>query len=633
LHTMSSSNNSSRRFYTGQWIDCRDTVNQWLEATIMSTVDPIEILRAYDSVSHYAMASHQPTSDPVVSYSDLDGRRRLLLEPCDASNSEEQIDGVHYRRRDTNHGVQLLHVHYNGWPMRWDEWIRSDSERIRPFRARTRHSGSQASPSVQTTMSGAPSVSFSDPDDDDNDSSSRLALLPELHRIVMTAQEMLDAAVTSNSTMLNRTTENDRQLPWLATSQDAEASVGQQTRSLEARRLELEALAPFLDRLGRTLTDAAPHIAALASSLGECDDEEDDNDETDSNEEHPSTLGGLLSLLSRDRRRNEQSVASSNAANPNSDVSTSHASSAIGENEDPAVADEEEEHDEAPVTSLSATVDPDHRDFVAAFVNTTRGDSRSGSRLNSSGRSGGDEITTLVGAYLAAASLAGLTSVGFGGEDGNSGSGTDGLTRLLRGNGGGGIDIHIHAVVTSPGLDGGIGLAALAAAGSPSAPVAAPVAPAQATASPLGALGTLFGSRDASSRRGSRRVRSSASQPSSVNDDDSGIFAELYSETPEPINPNSPTNVSSNSIPPDTSQLQHEWTSQDDSSAGAVSSPGGSRSRASRRLLSSASGMSGNNSIGTSSSTTNTSLSNPTTPRSGGGLLRRFFRRATDNNE
>jgi hypothetical protein len=454
-----------------------------------------------------------------------------------------------------------------------------------------------------------------------------------LHRMLLTAQEMLDAAVTSNSTALNGTTaENDRQLPWLATSQDAEASLGQQTRSLEARRLELEALAPFLDRLGRTLTDAAPHIAAMASSLGECDNEDDDNDETDSNEEHPSTLGGLLSLLSRDRHRNEQSVASSNAANPNSDVSTSHASSVTGENEDHAVADEEEEDDEAPEASISATVDPDHRDFVAAFVNTTRGDSRSGSRLNSSGRSGGDEITTLLGAYLAAASLGGLTSVGFGGEDGNSGAGTDGLTRLLRGNGGGGIDIHIHAVVTAPGLDGGIGLAALAAAGSPSTPVAAPVAPAQA-ASPLGALGTLFGSRDASSRRGSRRVRSSASQPSSVNDDDSGIFAELYSETPEPINPNSPTNVSSTSIPPDTSQLQREWTSQDDSSAGAVSSPSGSRSRANRRLPLSASGMSGNISIGASSSTTSTANSNAMTPRSGGGLLRRFFRRATDNNE
>eukprot|EP01040_Poterioochromonas_malhamensis_P027071 gene27071-34223_t len=65
-----------RRFYIGQWIDVKDTVQQWLEATIMN------------------------------------------------------ID----------HREQSVFVHYNGWPRRWDEWIRWDSPRLAPFRSRTTHS-------------------------------------------------------------------------------------------------------------------------------------------------------------------------------------------------------------------------------------------------------------------------------------------------------------------------------------------------------------------------------------------------------------------------------------------------------------------------------------------------------------
>ena len=55
----------------GQWVDVKDTVDQWLEAEII-------------------------------------GR-----------------DG------------EMVYVHYNGWPERWDEWIHIDSERIQPFRTKT----------------------------------------------------------------------------------------------------------------------------------------------------------------------------------------------------------------------------------------------------------------------------------------------------------------------------------------------------------------------------------------------------------------------------------------------------------------------------------------------------------------
>ena len=84
---------------------------------------------------------HRALRDPAISASDLEGRRRLLLEPCamdDVNSLGGELAG--FRPRSSNAGgVQLLLIHYNGWPHRWDEWIRSDSERLRPFRTRTRH--------------------------------------------------------------------------------------------------------------------------------------------------------------------------------------------------------------------------------------------------------------------------------------------------------------------------------------------------------------------------------------------------------------------------------------------------------------------------------------------------------------
>jgi hypothetical protein len=168
--------NHHRHWYRGQWIDCRDTVNQWLEATVVEIMHPQDILAPRRQTYRPFQAEHgiesslpssssrhpnprrraappfQPSSDPAVSATDMQGRRRLLLEPCDSdSTSENENNDVDddedealsfggLRPRDTNEGMQLLLIHYNGWPHRWDEWIRSDSERIRPFRTRTRHS-------------------------------------------------------------------------------------------------------------------------------------------------------------------------------------------------------------------------------------------------------------------------------------------------------------------------------------------------------------------------------------------------------------------------------------------------------------------------------------------------------------
>lgn len=64
-----------RQFHRGQWVDVKDTVDQWLEA---------------------------------------------------------QVTDV-----QTVQGTTVVKVHYNGWPTRWDEWIEAGSPRIQPIRTNT----------------------------------------------------------------------------------------------------------------------------------------------------------------------------------------------------------------------------------------------------------------------------------------------------------------------------------------------------------------------------------------------------------------------------------------------------------------------------------------------------------------
>lgn len=135
---------SNRRWYRGQWLDGLDTVNAWLEATVVDILDPADILpQAYETIPSTSLSHRRDAqihNDPAVSASDMDGRLRLLVEPCDPED-EHDLGGdlTGHRPRPSNRGVQMLLIHYNGWPHRWDEWIRSDSARLRPFRTRTRH--------------------------------------------------------------------------------------------------------------------------------------------------------------------------------------------------------------------------------------------------------------------------------------------------------------------------------------------------------------------------------------------------------------------------------------------------------------------------------------------------------------
>lgn len=529
LHTLLEGNscnpNSGRQFYRGQWIDCRDTVNQWLEATVVEVLKPHEILprQVMNNPRDRNLGPSYPTTDPAVSANDYEGRMRLLLEPADESPLD--FECRFYKQRGNNEGVHLLLVHYNGWPHRWDEWIRSDSERIRPFRTRTRHPNTSptACPTPQSQFNSSPPTNIKSEDD----SRDRAALLPELHRIFSVVNHQMQRIVeTENLGEPSRNTNSD--VPWLTggigndlpglTSDSVDdidrpffedeagsvsryegfskdhggTNIGSITHD-QALKKKLQELVPLLDRLGRALIDSAPHLSAYAASLpdepipepertapGESNIVYFDLDEEDEAGQSPDVraAGSLFSLM-----------PAGGTDDPGSASSPSHI---------PEI--DEDVHRE-----------PDYVDFVNASVNTTRGDIR-----NRTGRSSSDEAG-LLGAYLAAASLSSLTND----EDieGNSNvSGLAGLSRLLRQRevgtmgGGGGIDIHIHAIVTGPTI-GGAGFALL---GDPQ--IAAP-------------RPALFSSH--SRRSGITETRIPVAAP--IDDEELGIFADLYSENPSPV--------------------------------------------------------------------------------------------------
>eukprot|EP00521_Asterionellopsis_glacialis_P007219 CAMPEP_0195288902 /NCGR_PEP_ID=MMETSP0707-20130614/5378_1 /TAXON_ID=33640 /ORGANISM="Asterionellopsis glacialis, Strain CCMP134" /LENGTH=741 /DNA_ID=CAMNT_0040348823 /DNA_START=869 /DNA_END=3090 /DNA_ORIENTATION=+ len=452
---------ANRTWYRGQWIDCLDTINQWLEATIVDIVRVEDVLpsRKKRGGRRHRRNKRPQVADAAVSANDIDGRMRLLLEPCDPDDDNEESvtdneELAGFQERDNNDGVQLLLIHYNGWPHRWDEWIRSDSERIRPFRTRTRHSSSSPymSPSPQSVFHAAPSTYIKDEDD----KADRSALLPELHRAISSVNSLLTEAIPANlrqtheiHTSSSGTTRPTSDLPWLDHgrgvtgnhshedipplmegdelfhSEDilhlnrdsitpAAHSAGSK-QNTQLSRQQLEALAPLIDRLGRTLTDAAPHVAALAASLPEEEPVPSDaqksltqEDEVNEREDtlNSSSGGGLLSLLSRESRRR----ARLNNGEESASTSTALVDSVSAEEED--------------------RINPDHVDFVNGMVNTFRGEDRNTRRERS------EDGTSLLGAYLAAASLSNLTGGGGGASENNdTGGGVSGV-RLRPSNGG-----------------------------------------------------------------------------------------------------------------------------------------------------------------------------------------------------
>lgn len=498
-----------RRWYRGQWLDCRDTVNQWLEATIVDIVTPEDVLPSRDpSLSRRTHTPGPPPDDPAVGANDMEGRRQLLLEPCESGDEENFFEG--FRERDSNNDVQLLLVHYNGWPHRWDEWIRSDSERIRPFRTRTRHPArsGHAGPTVQSEFRGAPSTEIRGGDEE------RVAMLSELWAIVKDVESMLSTVVPHEYHQRHETRTAGSLSEYLPWDNEAATSSGITTNGQSApsghrmSKRRLESLAPLLDRLGRTVTDAAPHIAVLADSLP-ATVREDEEQVEDAAESMVRSASRLFWGSSQDEPMATTPLLS--AADHDNDANA-------------RLSDRQPD-------------DPDFEDFVNGMVNVSRGDSaiRSGGRVNRSRRTE-DDSTNSLGSTLLAAYLAGGLGGSSSNENDDNGGGETGrnsngrVVRVGTGDNGGsspGIDIHIHAIVTGPGVTAvagmPTGLAGLA--------TAMPMPFANETPSGDEAPNFSLGSgTDPSSNPGV----DPGTQPNQevTNEDDLALFDDLYSENP-----------------------------------------------------------------------------------------------------
>eukprot|EP00816_Leptocylindrus_hargravesii_P011214 CAMPEP_0196824792 /NCGR_PEP_ID=MMETSP1362-20130617/92682_1 /TAXON_ID=163516 /ORGANISM="Leptocylindrus danicus, Strain CCMP1856" /LENGTH=1093 /DNA_ID=CAMNT_0042205129 /DNA_START=462 /DNA_END=3743 /DNA_ORIENTATION=+ len=283
----------NRRFYRGQWIDCLDTVNQWLEATVIDVVDAADLLVENGNADEDNLATNDVTSDEAISSPNevltntirsSTAFREQAREPLIRSTNlagRNQLLHLRDERTDTPRSdcVQLLLVHYNGWPSEtWDEWIRSDSHRIRPFRTRTVHRsiGPQnpngvMSPSVQNPVLPvhAPRTHVT-PDLEANNlvgGDDRLGVLQEVTQTLGDVQGVLNRYVHVPHPRNNDArTSTNRQLPWRtnADTEDNSTRTAADPMTRTTRREDLRIIAPLLDRLGRALVDLAPQLANLA---------------------------------------------------------------------------------------------------------------------------------------------------------------------------------------------------------------------------------------------------------------------------------------------------------------------------------------------------------------------------------
>eukprot|EP01138_Halocafeteria_seosinensis_P014127 gb/GECG01014425.1/.p1 GENE.gb/GECG01014425.1/~~gb/GECG01014425.1/.p1 ORF type:complete len:754 (+),score=74.97 gb/GECG01014425.1/:1-2262(+) len=234
-----------RRFLEGQWVDVCDTVQKWLEATIMKISE--------------------------------DGNQAF--------------------------------IHYNGWPERWDEWINVDSPRIAPFRTRTTHALESRSCPVPVTIcreSPVLPVNFQSLDKlipyAVPYAETTTNMLCRFGHLINATSSNTAKRTVRREAMASESEDNlegvldDLQGPppswegaveWKRSDQDAGAasqgdideSPGTRKTRTETRQACFEApsstdirslaqqLAPMLDRLGRFYIDLSAHVQNIANSF------------------------------------------------------------------------------------------------------------------------------------------------------------------------------------------------------------------------------------------------------------------------------------------------------------------------------------------------------------------------------
>ena len=227
-----------------------------------------------------------------------------------------------------------------------------------------------------------------------------------------------------------------------------------------------------------------------------------------------------------------------------------------------ATANNAELTEEVVHRETTSIIDPDLTDYIDGMVNTTRnanGGGRNNNDRNNNSGGGGELGSSLLASYLSSLGLGsnnnnnnnggigGGSGIGGGGGNNNAravrmGGGNNGALGGLAG-GGPGIDIHIHAIVTGPGMGGsadvggGGGFGGEIATNTGNNATTANNRPAAAP-SPNATAGSATTTPTRDGIPLVERIRHVPVTYDDVgnDDEDDNLFSDLYSESPNPIN-------------------------------------------------------------------------------------------------
>lgn len=202
---------SLHKYYIGQWLDVKDTINQWLEATVL----------------------------------------------------------------DINEAERKIYIQYNGWPVRWNEWLPFDSPRIALFRTKTANSTtSSACPEPAHVLATAPITGRDDV----------RVIFPELLSMMRQLEPLLLAANNISSQSLEESPQgydftpsvqtlpnSAHSYPWPHRAPPSSNSNNEdETNHPSQYQLALvnaaTQLTPLFDRFGRVLIDFSNHLKSFVDA-------------------------------------------------------------------------------------------------------------------------------------------------------------------------------------------------------------------------------------------------------------------------------------------------------------------------------------------------------------------------------
>ncbi|CAD8052057.1 unnamed protein product [Paramecium sonneborni] len=174
---------------------------------------------------------------------------------------EAQVQSVEQNR---------IFIHYNGWGNRWDEWIDIQSPRIAIFRTYTVGSINQE------FLSPNP-VSDPDCEVEKQEIDMHKFIFDVGHMMNQVTQQLIEfGRYTNNKRIAEKQLQLQQQYQQMFNNKNKEVNIDENNLEIKRKEKELNEyeikssligsqLAPIFDRMGRMMTDLAPHLALMGS--------------------------------------------------------------------------------------------------------------------------------------------------------------------------------------------------------------------------------------------------------------------------------------------------------------------------------------------------------------------------------